>query len=195
MEFIFLHSNLTKKINYQTLFNDFSLSQGKSESVKKDLNSQLGPYLANPYYTTTLQGIELKELERQKTFSVVVDKKQFELVESEEKFSQLFNKRIINNFETLILLFDNFIFEEEFISLGDEEYFKEKRDYNFLLKLKSENKNNLNLDSKRTFKKIYGGVDRNKLKINFYERFKNFSLGITQSKYLSSFIKNKYLIF
>jgi hypothetical protein len=181
MEFIYHHSTLTKKINYLSLFKEFSLSQTESENIKKELNSQLGPYLANPYYSTTLAGIEQKELERQKTFSVVIDKKQFELIENEEKYANLFNKRIINNFETLIMLFDNFIFEEEFISLGDEEYFKEKRDYNFLLKLKSENKNNLNLDSKRTFKKIYGGVDKNKLKINFYERFKNFSIGVTQS--------------
>ena len=122
-------------------------------------------------------------MERHKMISGQIDKKQYELIENEEKFASEFSKRIINNFEIIIALFDNFIFEEEFISLGDEEYFKERRDYNFLLKLKSENKANLNLDSKRTFKKIYGGVDKNKIKINFYERFKKFAVNYTQSNF------------
>jgi len=69
---------------------------------------------------------------------------------------------------------DNFIFEEEYISLDDEEYFKERKDYNTLLKLKPENKGNLYLDSKRTFKKIYAGINRNLLKVNYYEKYNDF---------------------
>jgi hypothetical protein len=42
------------------------------------------------------------------------------------------------------------------------------------LKLKPENKGNLNLDSKRTFKKIYAGINRNLLKVNYYEKYNDF---------------------
>ena len=89
-------------------------------------------------------------------------------------------------------LFDNFIFEEEFISLGDEEYFKKREGYNDLLKLKEalEEKANpqgdskkgasskgtgdlskYDLESKRTFKKNYKGINYKEGKINYYEKF------------------------
>ena len=83
-----------------------------------------------------------------------------------------------------MILFDNFIFEEEFISLGDEEYFKKREEYNNLLKLKNslEDKDKANvkggndiskydLDSKRTFKKTYKGINYQQGKINYYEKF------------------------
>jgi hypothetical protein len=96
---------------------------------------------------------------------------QLSLIDIEEKIGEEFLRRINNNFEALLILFDNFIFEEEFVALGDEEYFKERKGYNELNKLKSDGKLGFNLDSKRTFKKIYQGLDRNKLKINYYEKF------------------------
>ena len=87
-------------------------------------------------------------------------------------------------------LFDNSIFEEEIISLGDEEYFKERQNYNQLLKLKETLKEKANpggdkkagvktqidtskyaLDSKRTYKKNYKGINDKEGKINYYNTF------------------------
>lgn len=103
-----------------------------------------------------------------------INQNQINLLENEEKMADNFYKRMINNFEALTTILDNFIFEEEYISLDDEEYFKERKDYNTLLKLKPENKGNLNMDSKRTFKKIYFGLNRYLLKINYYEKYQDF---------------------
>jgi len=162
----------------------FRKSQETSNILKSELNLKLGPYLANPYYKQTLDEIDSKEFNRRKNNLTEINKCQFNLLENEEKNSSQYLSYLLTNFEALLSLFDNFIFDEDFIQLGDEEYFKQRKDYNFLLKLKNENKPNLNLDSKRTFKKIYSGLDRNKLKINFYEKFKNSAIDLIQSKIL-----------
>lgn len=130
--------------------------------------------MANPYYFENLVKIENNEVVRSIDFLEEINKNQIEILDNEEKMADLFYKRMTNNFEALTTIFDNFIFEEEYISLDDEEYFKERKDYNTLLKLKPENKGNLNLDSKRTFKKIYIGLDRNLIKVNYFERFQDF---------------------
>jgi hypothetical protein len=160
--------------------------QETSESMKSELNTKLGPYLANPYYKKMLDEIDSKENERRQNNLTEINNCQFVLLENEEKNSTRFLSFLLNNFEALLCIFDNFIFEEDFIQLGDEEYFKQRKDYNFLLKLKNENKTNLNLDLKRSFKKIFAGVDRNKLKINFYEKFKNSAVDLIQSKILNN---------
>ena len=59
----------------------------------------------------------------------------YDEIQNEEETSKDYTIRILNNFASLMTLFDNFIFDEEFISLGDEEYFKERDNYNQLLKL------------------------------------------------------------
>jgi hypothetical protein len=133
----------------------------------------MGPYLANPYYAENLKEVEQLEETRKQNFNKILNENQYKLFEQEEKSAEEFSKKILNNFESLVVLFDNFIFEEEYTSLGDEEYLRQKKDFNFLLKLKSENKQNLDLNSKRTFKKIYPGLDKAKLKINYFERFGN----------------------
>ena len=66
----------------------------------------------------------------------MINETQFNLIQNEEENSKNFTTRLLNNFTALMTLFDNFIFEEEFISLGDEEYFKKRENYNQLLKLK-----------------------------------------------------------
>jgi len=133
----------------------FRKCEEDSEELKKILYKKLGPYLANPCYKNILAEIDAKENERRKNFLGEINKCQFNLLENEEKIANQFMCSLLINFEAMSSLFDNFIFEEDFIQLGDEEYFKQRKDYNFLLKLKSENKSNLNLDSRRTFKKIF----------------------------------------
>ncbi len=155
---------------------NFKSIEDNSEKTKHEIYSQLGPYLANPYYHENLIRIETREELRSKQFLEEINQNQINILENEEKMSEIFYKRMANNFEALTTILDNFIFEEEYISLGDEEYFKERKDYNTLLKLKPENKGNLNMDSKRTFKKIYFGLDRNLLKINYYEKYQDFIL-------------------
>jgi len=153
---------------------NFKIIEENSEKKKEEIYSQLGPYLANPYYYENLVRIELSEESRSKQFLEEINQNQLYLLENEEKMADIYIKRITNNFEALTTIFDNFIFEEEYISLDDEEYFKQRKDYNTLLKLKPENKGNLNMDSKRTFKKIYSGLDRNLLKINYFEKYQDF---------------------
>ena len=161
----------------------FKKSEENSEELKKELHKKLGPYLANPSYKNTLDEIDMKENERRKNYLGEINKSQFILLENEEKIAIQLMYSLLNNFEAMSSLFDNFIFEEDFIQLGDEEYFKQRKDYNFLLKLKSENKSNLNLDSRRTFKKIFTGLDRNRLKINFLEKFKKSAMEFIQSNF------------
>ncbi len=170
-----------KSIESSGLKKDFESIFKNSESVKKKLNDTLGPYLANPYYESTLNQIKNEELDRSKRISSEINLKQLALIESEEKNAIDFCKKIINNFEVLVTLFDNFIFEEDFIILGDEEYFKQRKDYNFLCKLKIENKGNLNLDSKRSFKKFFSGIDKNLIKVNLFEKFNPLTQNLLQN--------------
>jgi hypothetical protein len=65
----------------------------------------------------------------------------------------------------------------------DEEFLKERKDYNFLLKLKQQNKTGIDLNTKRAFKKIYQGIDRTQLKINFMEKYQPIIVKIVNSKY------------
>jgi len=153
---------------------NFKSIEDSSEKTKQVIYSQLGPYLANPYYHENLAKIETNEEQRSKQFLEEINKNQIEILDNEEKTVDVFYRRITNNFEVFTTILDNFIFEEEYISLDDEEYFKERKDYNILLKLKPENKGNLNLDSKRTFKKIYSGLNRNLLRVNYFEKYHDF---------------------
>ena len=142
-----------------------------------------------------LHDLDSKEKSRNEKFLNVINETQFNLLLNEETNSNEFIIRLLNNFKSLLILFDNFIFEEEYIILGDEEYFKVRENYNELLKLKDNiekinenpdatgNKKNVNnnkltsadfdLDSKRTFKKIFKGLNYNKGKINYYKYFEN----------------------
>ena len=166
-----------------------------SDEIQDDLNKNLGPYLSNPLYINILHDLDSKEKQRNEKFLNVINETQFNLLLNEETNSNEFIIRLLNNFKSLLILFDNFIFEEEYIILGDEEYFKVRENYNELLKLKDNiekinenpdatgNKKNVNnnkltsadfdLDSKRTFKKIFKGLNYNKGKINYYKYFEN----------------------
>jgi hypothetical protein len=180
-EAIYLQNLFSKSIGNSNLKKDFELTLKNSESIKKKLNDTLGPYLANPYYGSTLNQIQNEEIDRSQKISADINTKQLALIENEEKNAIEFCKKIINNFEVLVTLFDNFIFEEDFIILGDEEYFKERKDYNFLCKLKTENKGNINLDSKRAFKKFYSGIDKNLIKVNLFEKFNHLTQNLLQN--------------
>lgn len=173
-EFIFRNVQIKNNIFKNKIELSFKTIEESSEKTKQDIYSQLGPYLANPYYYEHLLKIENSEELRSKQFLEEINKNQIEILDSEEKMADIFYRRMTNNFEALTTILDNFIFEEEYISLDDEEYFKERKDYNVLLKLKPENKGNLNLDSKRTFKKIYSGLNRNLLKVNYFEKYQDF---------------------
>jgi hypothetical protein len=176
-----------------SVFNELEMAKGVSiqfdgfktisDNKKKALNNDLGPYLANPYYKNELIAKEHAEKERYKHFIEKLNHTQLSLIDNEEKLADEFLKKVNNNFEALVLLFDNFIFEEEFIPLGDEEYFKERKDYNELNKLKSDSKLGFNLDSKRTFRKVYQGVDRSKLRLNYYEKFHTVVVSHIQCKH------------
>ena len=181
MEYIYILSLNSNNKTMMNLESEFEFELVKSEKTQKVIGNEIGPYLANPHYLNKLEEFEKIERERHDSLIDKINKTQFNLIENEEKNADEFFKRLNNNFEAFIILFDNFIFEEEFISLGDEEYFKERKDYNFLLKLKSENKPGLNLDSKRTFKKIFNGLDKSKVKINNFKKFKELAINLTQS--------------
>ena len=191
IKFIYSHSNmtLTKKTNeIMELFNN---SKEQSDKTKNDLNIKLGPYLANPFYSKELSSFEATDTERSTNYVKSINETQFNLIQTEEENSKNFTTRLLNNFAALMTLFDNFIFEEEFISLGDEEYFKKRENYNQLLKLKEtlEEKtgagdakkvadkkgigdlSKYDLESKRTFKKMFKGLNFKNGKINYYDMF------------------------
>jgi len=147
-------------------------------------------HLANPYFVKDLQDIIEEENQRQTEIFKEIDSSQFNLILNEEKLSNEFYIRINNNFEAFITLFDFMLLDEDFVLLGgnvtlilDEDFFKERKDYNFLLKLKQQNKAGIDLNSKRAFKKIYQGIDRTQLKINFMEKYQPIIVKIVNSKY------------
>ena len=157
MEFILYHFTYKKSVQITSLYQEFNSSFQIAEKTKSLLSSSLGPYLANPYYQEKFSKIQSDQVERSKIIVDKINTTQFALIEVEKKFAQDFTIRILNNFEVLLTLFNNFIFEEDFITLGDEEYLRERKDYNFLCKVKSnESKGKVNLDSKRSFKKPIG---------------------------------------
>jgi hypothetical protein len=175
------------------LLNGFLSGKKTSEKIKKDLSDILGPYLANPHFIDKLTEIDNTQTKRNQDFIKNINETQYNLIVNEEDNSKNFTTRILNNFACLLVLFDNFIFEEEFISLGDEEYFKKRENYNELLKLKAAieemgqsgqdagkkggNKGGnldasaFDLDSKRTFKKVYKGINFKDGKIDYYTLF------------------------
>ena len=161
------------------------------QDLKSKLDTVIGPYLANPFYSNELNKLDSDEKLRSEKFLYVFNETQFNLLLNEETNSNEFIIRLLNNFKSLLILFDNFIFEEEYIILGDEEYFKVRENYNELLKLKdniekmnnnqtdpkknvknnNQDENKYDLDSKRTFKKVFQGLNYNKGKINYYKYF------------------------
>ena len=185
-KYIYSHMNMNSENKKNEISKNFEKNRELNEKNKSELNNKLGPYLANPFFSKDLEDFESKDNERNSIYIKAINETQFNLITTEEDFSQKFIIRILNNFECLMILFDNFIFEEEFISLGDEEYFKKREEYNNLLKLKNsledKDKDKANvkggndiskydLDSKRTFKKTYKGINYQQGKINYYEKF------------------------
>ena len=196
IKFIFLNNNFNTENKRNEIELNFQKEKKISDEIQDDLNKNLGPYLSNPLYINILHDLDSKEKQRNEKFLNVINETQFNLLLNEETNSNEFIIRLLNNFKSLLILFDNFIFEEEYIILGDEEYFKVRENYNELLKLKDNiekinenpdatgNKKNVSnnnkltsadfdLDSKRTFKKIFKGLNYNKGKINYYKYFEN----------------------
>ena len=191
IKFIYSHSNMTVTGKTEEILASFTSSKELSDKIKNDLNIKLGPYLANPFFSKELSSIETTDTERSTNYIKSINETQFNLIQTEEENSKNFTTRLLNNFAALMTLFDNFIFEEEFISLGDEEYFKKRENYNQLLKLKEtlEEKNmtgdgkknvdkkgmgdlsKYDLESKRTFKKQFKGLNFKNGKINYYDMF------------------------
>ena len=190
-KFIYGHANMTLNQKTDEIMDSYNKAKELSDKTKDDLKLKLGPYLANPFYSNELSNIETTDTERNTNYIKTLNETQFNLIQTEEENSKNFTTRILNNFAALITLFDNFIFEEEFISLGDEEYFKKRENYNQLLKLRDtlEEKNNAgdgkknvggkggvdiskyDLESKRTFKKQFKGLNFKTGKINYYDMF------------------------
>ena len=191
IKFIYSHANMNLTNKTNEIMDLFTNSKELSDKTKNDLNIKLGPYLANPFFSKELKIIEATDNERSTNYVKNINETQFNLIQTEEENSKNFTIRLLNNFTALMTLFDNFIFEEEFISLGDEEYFKKREDYNQLLKLKEtlEEKSGggdakkpadkkgagdlskYNLESKRTFKKMFKGLNFKNGKINYYDMF------------------------
>ena len=191
IKFIYSHANMNLTNKTNEILDLFTNSKDLSDKTKNDLNIKLGPYLANPFFSKELKIIEATDNERSTNYVKNINETQFNLIQTEEENSKNFTIRLLNNFTALMTLFDNFIFEEEFISLGDEEYFKKREDYNQLLKLKEtlEEKSGggdakkpadkkgagdlskYNLESKRTFKKMFKGLNFKNGKINYYDMF------------------------
>ena len=191
IKYIYSYSNMIVTGKTEEIMDLFNNSKESSDKIKNDLNIKLGPYLANPFYSKELSSIETTDTERSTNYIKSINETQFNLIQTEEENSKNFTTRLLNNFAALMTLFDNFIFEEEFISLGDEEYFKKREDYNQLLKLKEtiEEKNmagdgkknvdkkgvgdlsKYDLESKRTFKKQFKGLNFKSGKINYYDLF------------------------
>jgi hypothetical protein len=190
-KYIFGYSNMVCTEKTNDIMNKFNKSKETSDKIKEELKTRLGPYLANPLYSKDLSNFETKDTERNTAFIKSINETQFNLILNEEESSKNFTTRLLNNFACLMTLFDNFIFEEEFISLGDEEYFKKRENYNQLLKLKEaldekmnagDGKKNVggknavdiskyDLESKRTFKKLFKGINFKEGKINYYDMF------------------------
>lgn len=169
-EYIFTNSIFERNDSFKSIEANFELAQNDNEKIKSKISNQLRPYLVNPLYVKELNEIIETQKSRHDKFLDSTYQTQIKLLFELERQADGFVRRFANNFEALLLVFDNFIYEEEYVDLGDMDDFKDRKDYNFLLKLKEYNKE-VNLDSKRSIKKIFIGLDKNKVKINYLERF------------------------
>lgn len=196
--YLFNFHYFTYNENQESLNVEYKLGLKESIEIKERLNRIIGPNLANPYYQNELNDIINKESERSTKILSDTNEKQFNSIDLAEKIGFEFYIKCVSNFEAFLMLFDSFILAEDFISMDgknfnkkylDDDLFTERKDYNFLMKLKPDYKPNLNLNNKKTYKKIYLGLDKNLLKINYYDKFYDVSKKIIESIYF--FIKIK----
>lgn len=169
-EFITFQSFDLQNTFFKSVESEYILTYKLSEKTKNFIDSKLSSHLANPHYNDELQALTNKEKNRNTENTTSICNTQIKLLVELESLADKFYKRLNNNFEAFATLLENFIFEEEYLDLGDTDDFKERKTYNYLLKLKEFNKE-VNLSSKRSIKKINIGLDKQILRVNYYKRF------------------------
>ena len=63
-KFIYGHMSMNNSNKTNEIMNNFDKNKNISEKTKNELNMKLGPYLANPYFSTDLENLEKKDNER-----------------------------------------------------------------------------------------------------------------------------------
>lgn len=170
-EYIYSYSLYNISEKFQLSSKKYSDTKTKSQKIKQNINSKMGPYLANPIYKSELEEYKSTQENRNIELIKTINDIQLDLIIDIEKENDYFYKRTVNNFEAFVILFDNYIYEEEYMQIGDLDE-EQRKDYNFLLKLKEYNKE-INLNSKRSIKKVVLGLDKSLLIYNYPSKYPN----------------------
>lgn len=158
LESVFLKYNWIESNQKNILEGEFAKIFEVNEKTKTDLTFKLRPNLSNPSCKEELDSVcESEQARNQKIMSNFSEYKEKLLENCFGKASDFF-KAVINNFEFLLVYFDNFLLFEDFIKLpGDEEIIKKHDSLKTLLKRKQKG-TLIDTSSERSISKIWPGI-------------------------------------
>lgn len=144
-----------EKNNLELIFSELYQN---NENAKSLLTFQLRPNLSNPSCKEELDGICLNEKTRNEKIMVALDEYNEKLLANCFDKAQDFFKSLVNNYEFLLVFFDNVLLFEDFIRLpGDEEIIKKHDSLKTLLKRKQKG-TLIDTSSERSIMKVWPGL-------------------------------------
>jgi len=152
----------------------------ENENKKSELTFQLRPNLSNPSCKEELDGVCVKETQRTEKIMTAIEEYKEKLLTNSFVNAQDFFKALVNNYEFLLLFFDNVLLFEDFIRLpGDEEIVKKHDSLKTLLKRKQKG-TLIDTSSERSITKVWPGLLVN-----------SFQLGDKKIEYMAPFVQDQ----
>lgn len=143
----------------------FSDIVNENENQKSNLTFQLRPNLSNPSCKEELDGVCAKETARTEKIMAAIEEYKEKLLSNSFSKAQDFFKALVNNYEFLLVFFDNVLLFEDFIRLpGDEEIVKKHDSLKTLLKRKQKG-TLIDTSSERSITKVWPGLLVNSFQI------------------------------
>ncbi len=165
LESLLLKNRWSSDYEKKIIEKDFSMILQENEEEKSRLTFELRPNLSNPSCKEELDGVSSKEYVRNCKIMLAIDEYQEKLYMNSFEKAQDFFKSSVNNFEFLLLFFDNMLLFEDFIRLpGDEEIVKKHESLKTLLKRKQKG-TLIDTSSERSIVKIWPGIMINSFQI------------------------------
>ena len=165
LESLLLKNRGSSNFEKNLLEKAFSMISQENEQAKYLLTFELRPNLSNPSCKEELDGVSSKEKLRNAKIMLAIDEYQEKLFTNSFEKAQDFFKSSVNNYEFLLLFFDNMLLFEDFIRLpGDEEIVKKHDSLRILLKRKQKG-TLIDTSSERSIVKIWPGIMINSFQI------------------------------
>lgn len=180
LESLYLKYSCAKNSQKRSLQQAFLQIFEENTKSQEKLSFELRPYLWNPSFREELESVTARESQRNVRMFAEIDgfKEQF-LENSFTKACEFF-KTLTNNFEFLLLFFDNLLLFEDFVRMpGDEEIIKKHDSLKTLLKRKQKG-TLIDTSSERSISKVWPGLLVN-----------SFNIGSKKLEYAVSVEKNE----